>query len=463
MRSYDVAVIGSGPGGYAAAIRAAQRGMKTVIVEKEEVGGVCLNWGCIPTKAIIHTADILDAARNAGELGIDIDEPEIDMHKIIDRSRQVSGRLSKGVSYLLKKHGADLLEGSAELRENRTVYVKSDTGDDTEIAADNIIIASGSHPKALPHLPIDGEKVISSRHALQLKELPGSMAVIGAGAIGVEFAYIYRRLGVEVTLIEAMDALLPNEDPEISRELLRAFKKQKITCMVKSKVRELREEGKKLHLNIDGPKGEKAVVVDKVLSAVGVAPNSGDLGLEKLGVKTEKGFIRIDEGQRTSVENIYAIGDVAGTPCLAHKATREAMIAVDSIQGRSPKGLNKDLIPACTYCMPQVASVGLRESDAEERDIEYKVSKVHYRAIGKAVAIGETGGFLKLVVDNKSGKVLGAHCIGAESTEIIAELTLALTHGMRAEDVAEAVHAHPTLHELVAEAAENVAGEAIHV
>ncbi|MFO7841259.1 MAG: dihydrolipoyl dehydrogenase [Fidelibacterota bacterium] len=463
MDVYDLAVIGSGPGGYAAAIRAAQRGLKTVIVEKEEVGGVCLNWGCIPTKAIIHSVDVLGGMRTASGLGIEAENVNFDMKKIISRSRDVAGRLSKGVVFLLKKHDIELVNGIAELEKDRKLLIRNGDDDPFGIKAENIIIASGSHPKQLPHIPIDGKYVISSRQALELEELPASLAVIGAGPIGVEFAYIYRQLGVEVTLIEALDSLLPNEDDDVSRELLKEFKKQKIRCLLKSKVSEVSKKDKELQLKIEGPKGENELTVDKILSAVGVAPNSENIGLEKYGIKTEKGFISVDEFQETNVKGIYAIGDVAGNPCLAHKATREGLIAVDRILGKSPRPLKKEHIPGCTYCKPQVASVGLTEKDARSSNIEYEISKVHYRAVGKAVAIGEINGFLKCLTDKESGKLLGAHCIGAEATELIAELTLALTHSLTAEDLAQSIHAHPTLHELIMETAENARGEAIHV
>ncbi|MDZ7822295.1 MAG: FAD-dependent oxidoreductase [Candidatus Marinimicrobia bacterium] len=329
--------------------------------------------------------------------------------------------------------------------------------------AENIIIATGSRPKELSRLKIDGKDILSSRNALEREDLPASVAVIGAGAIGVEFAYIYRQLGVEVTLIEALDSLLPNEDAEISRELLRAFKKQKIRCMLQSSVNHVEKKDGKLIMKVESPKGGKEVEAEKILLAVGVVPNSGDIGLEQYDIRTEKGFITVNGKQETGAKGIYAIGDVAGNPCLAHKATREALIAVDAIQGRSPDPLNKEHIPACTYCKPQVASVGLREEDARNRDIEYAVSKVHYRAVGKAVAIGETDGFLKVLSEKAGGKVLGAHCVGAEATELIAELTLALSRSLTVEDLAHSIHAHPTLHELVMETAENARGEAIHV
>ncbi|MDZ7797934.1 MAG: dihydrolipoyl dehydrogenase [Candidatus Marinimicrobia bacterium] len=403
MDVYDLAVIGSGPGGYAAAIRAAQRGVKTVIVEKEDVGGICLNWGCIPTKAIIHSVDTLGGMRTASGLGIEAENVKFDMKKIISRSRDVAGRLSKGVNFLLKKHDIKLVKGIAELKNDRELLVRNGDNDPLRIKAENIIIASGSHPKQLPHIPIDEKYVISSRRALELEELPASLAVIGAGPIGVEFAYIYRQLGVEVTLIEALDSLLPNEDDDVSRELLKEFKKQKIRCLLNSKVSEVTKKDKELQLKIDGAKGENELSVEKILSAVGVVPNSENIGLEECGIKTEKGFISVDEFQETNVKGVYAIGDVAGNPCLAHKATREGLIAVDRILGRSPHPLNKGHIPACTYCKPQVASVGLSEKDAQSKNIEYEISKVNYRAVGKAAAIGEINGFLKCLSDKESG------------------------------------------------------------
>ncbi|MBW6457987.1 MAG: dihydrolipoyl dehydrogenase [FCB group bacterium] len=464
MDQYDIAVIGSGPGGYVAAIRAAQHGMKTVLIEKEAIGGVCLNWGCIPTKAIIHSVNTLRAVREASGLGILVNEPKVDMSRIIARSRDVAERLSKGIAHLMKKNNVHVVEGRARLEGERTIRTENkESGEVNVIRVEHIILATGSRQKELPHLPIDGKKVIGSRHALELSTLPASLAIIGAGAIGVEFAYIYRHLGVEVTLIEAMDTLLPNEDEEISQELLRQFKKQKIVCHVGSKLLSLSETDDGLTLTLEGPKGEKELQVQQVLSAVGVRANTEDLGLETLGVAVEKGFIAVDGDQQTNVKGIYAIGDVAGNPCLAHKAGKEARIVIDHISGKKTVALDRLHIPACTYCEPQVASVGMREKDALEKNIVYEVSKVAYRAMGKAVAMDRIDGFLKLVFEKNTKKIIGAHCIGSEATELIAELTLSVTRGMTLSDLAETIHAHPTLSELIPETAELGLGEAIHV
>jgi dihydrolipoamide dehydrogenase len=464
MDHYDIAIIGSGPGGYAAAIRAAQRGMKTVLIEKEAIGGVCLNWGCIPTKAIIHSVNTLRAVREAPGLGVLIDAPEVDMSRIIERSRDIADRLSKGIAYLMKKNRVHVIEGTARINKDKTIRIDNkDTEDTSVIKADKIIIATGSRPKALPHVPIDGKRIISSRHALQLDTLPSSLAIIGAGAIGVEFAYIFSHLGVEVNLIEALDTLLPNEDEEISQELLRQFKKQKITCHTATKVRSLSQTNDGMTLVLEGAKGEKELHVAQILSAVGVRANTEDLGLEEAGIVLEKGFIAVDEHRETNVKGIYAIGDVAGNPCLAHKAGREARIAIDHISGKKTAVLNRLHIPACTYCEPQVASVGMREKDAIEKNIAYDVSKVAYRAVGKAVAMDKTDGFLKFIIDKKNRKIIGAHCIGSEATELIAELTLAVTREMTLSDLAGVIHAHPTLSELIPETAELGLGEAIHV
>ena len=463
MNKYDLAVIGSGPGGYVAAIRAAQRGLKTVIIEKEHIGGICLNWGCIPTKAIIRSVNVLRDITSAEEFGIDVQGYQTNMSKIITRSRDVADRLTKGIAFLLKKHDVTIIEGYARLEGSSEISIEKSDGSVESIEATHIIIASGSRSKALPHIPIDGKDVISSREALELDKLPASMAVMGAGAIGIEFAYIYKHLGVDVTIIEALDSLLPNEDIEISKELHKQFKKQKIKALISTKVMKMEKSSEGITLSLEGPKGESELKVDMLLSAVGVMPNSEDLGLKKSGVISERGFILINENQETNVKGVYAIGDVAGTPCLAHKASKEALIAVDHIQGKEVKALNKKYIPGCTYCEPQVASVGLREQDALNADIAYEISKVHYRAIGKAVAIGHIDGFMKFVIDAKTKTILGAHCIGAEATELIAELTLAVTRGMSVHELAETIHAHPTLSELVMETAENALGEAIHV
>ena len=464
MTTYNVAIIGSGPGGYVAAIRAAQRGMKTVIIEKEHIGGVCLNWGCIPTKVIIHSVNTLREIRKASDLGINVEGINFDMSRIIARSRNVSERLSNGVTYLLKKHNITVINGYAKLSSKNEIQVENKEKEHIQtIKAKNIIIATGSQPKILPHLPIDGKDVISSRHALERETLPLSMAIIGAGAIGVEFAYIYKHLGVEVTIIEALDVLLPVEDAEISRELLKQFKKQKIRCMLQSKIQKISKNDKSIELTIEDPKGSSTLNVETVLSAIGVSPNTADIGLDTVGIKQEKGFIIVNKYQQTNIAGIYAIGDVTGIPMLAHKASKEALISIDHIQGKTPKPLNKMFIPGCTYCEPQIASIGLREKDVVEKNIEYKVSKVYYRAIGKAQAVNHIDGFLKCIIDKKTRKIIGAHCIGAEATELIAELTVAITQGLQIDALAETIHAHPTLSELILETAENALGEAIHV
>ena len=385
------------------------------------------------------------------------------MNKVIESSRDVADRLSKGVAFLLKKNNVSVFEGKGRALADKSIEVINQDGTKEIIETENIIIATGARTKALPHIPIDGKDVISSREALELKDLPESMAVMGAGAIGVEFAYIYKHLGVDVTIIEALDTLLPNEDEEISKEVLKNFKKQKIKVLVSTRVMSVQKTPEGLKLSLQGPKGDSELVVDKLLSAVGVQPNSEGIVAEELGLALDHGFIKVDAEQRTNIPGIYAIGDVAGNPCLAHKASKEGLIAIESILGNQVEALNKDHIPGCTYCEPQVASVGLTEKGAIEREMDVEVSKVHYRAIGKAIASGHIDGFMKFIVDAKTKKILGAHCIGSEATELIAELTLAVTKGLTVHDLAETIHAHPTLSELTMETAENALGEAIHV
>ena len=404
MNKYDLVVIGSGPGGYVAAIRAAQRGLNTALIEKEHIGGICLNWGCIPTKAIIRSVNALRDIQDAEALGIDIGEFSINMDRIIERSRDVADRLSKGVAFLLKKNKVTVYEGKGFVLPDKRIEIDK-AGEKDLIEAENIIIATGARTKTLPHIPIDGKEVISSREALELKNLPESMAVMGAGAIGVEFAYIYKHLGVEVTIIEALDSLLPNEDTEISKEVLKNFKKQKIKALISTKVMKMEKTPDGVKLSLLGPKGESELIVDKLLSAVGVQPNSENIVAKELELELDKGFIKVNGQQQTNIPGIYAIGDVAGNPCLAHKASKEGLIVIDSIQGRSVEALNKDQIPGCTYCEPQVASVGLSEQAAVEKGISYESSKVHYRAIGKAIASGHIDGFMKFIVDTESKKI----------------------------------------------------------
>ncbi|MFA6617524.1 MAG: dihydrolipoyl dehydrogenase [Candidatus Neomarinimicrobiota bacterium] len=463
MNKYDLVVIGSGPGGYVAAIRSAQRGLKTALIEKEHIGGVCLNWGCIPTKAIIKSVNTFRDIQTAASLGIELGEAKADVKKIVARSRQVADQLSKGISFLLKKNKVDIYDGFGKLLDANTIQVEKNDGEVICIETADVILATGAKPKALPHIQPDGKKILTSKHALALDELPEKMAIMGAGAIGLEFAYIYKHLGVELTIIEALDAIAPNEDAEISKELLKQYKKQKIKSLVSTKVMKVEDNGDGLKLILEGPKGESELEVDMLLSAVGVTPNTQGLGLEELGIEMDGQFIKVNDKQETNVKHVYAIGDVAGNPCLAHKASKEGLIAIDNIQAKSVEALKKDAIPACTYCEPQVASIGLSEEVAVERGLDYHISKVFYRAIGKAIAVGHVDGFMKFVVEKESGKILGAHCIGAEATELIAELSLAVTKGMTVKDVAETIHAHPTLSEITMETAENALGEAIHV
>ena len=460
--TYDVAIVGGGPGGYVAAIRAAQLGLNPVVIEKERVGGVCLNVGCIPTKALLKNAELVLTMRHGEDYGITCDNLKFDMSKAVERSRKAANTLVGGVEYLLKKNKVCLIGGHGRLTSASTVEVTSDAGDTQTIEAKSIVISTGSRSKVIPPVPVDGDRIITSTEAMLLNEPPESMTIIGGGAIGVEFAYYYAAYGTRVTIIEMLPRLLPVEDAEISAILEKAFGRLEITLKMGARVEkaEAGSSGTTVTVSVDGE--SETIYSDITLLAIGRDPNTEELGLEEVGVETERGFVKVDEGYHTSVPGIYAIGDVIGPPLLAHVASAEGINLMERLAGHNPPPIDYDNIPGCTYCQPQVASVGLTEEAAKEQG-EIKVFKMPYQASGKAVALGATEGMVKLISDAKYGEILGAHIIGTDATELIAEICTARTLETTTTEVHKTIHAHPTLSELVMEAAAGIEGEAIHI
>jgi len=446
-----------------AAIRASQLGKRVVLVERSDLGGVCLNWGCIPTKAILRSADVLGTITEGARFGIGVRGVEVDFPQVIKRSREIAGKLSAGVSLLMKKNKITTVKGRGRLVDNRTVEVTHQDGSTSNISGDNVLVATGARPRELPGMEIDGETVIGSRGALALDRIPESIAIIGAGAIGVEFAHIYQAFGARVTLIELLPAVLPTADPDVSKELTRAFKRRKMTILTGARVEGLERVDAGAVLTVSRGDKEQVVEVEKVLLATGVRPNIEGLGLEEVGVALDHGWIKVDEFYRTNVEGVYAIGDVIGDPCLAHAASAEAVRAVEKIAGLDVTPLEYTSVPACVYCSPQVASVGYTEPDAIEAGYSVKVGRFPLRASGKALALGEPVGFVKVVLDEKYGEILGCHIVGPEATELISELTLARTAEMTYREVLATVHPHPTLSEAIHEATGAAVGEALHL
>lgn len=460
---YDIIVIGSGPGGYVAAVRAAQAGKRTAIVEREALGGVCLNWGCIPTKALLKSASVYHYVKNAAAYGIDIEgEAKADITKIVARSRGVAETMSKGIDFLMKKNKIDVLRGHGSIESKGVVAVENEEGR-TLYEADHIILATGARPRQMPFIPVDGEKIITSREALVVKKLPESIIVIGSGAIGSEFAFLFAQLGVKVTIVEYLPNLMPLEDEEVSKTMERAFRKMRATVYTGTTVKAARvnDEGR-CEVDIEGKKGAETLVADMVLAAVGIKTNTENIGLEKVGIELERDKIKVDEHYQTVVEGIYAIGDLIPTPALAHVASAEAIHCVDAICGRSPQPIDYSTIPSCVYTSPEVASVGLTEKQATEKGIELKVGRFQFTASGKAAAAGERDGFVKLLFDAATDKLIGAHFVGMNVTEMIAEPTVAKALGATAEVLAHTIHPHPTMNEAVMEAAEAALGHAIH-
>jgi len=461
---FDLVIIGSGPGGYVAAIRASQLGLKVGVVEKAELGGICLNWGCIPTKSLLKSATVFEYIKHASDYGINIKgEAEADFQAMVKRSRDVAGSMSKGIQYLFKKNKVEVIQGSGKLTKNKTVEVTSADGVSTEITAKNIIIATGARSRQLPNLPQDGEKVIGYRKALTLDKQPESMIVVGSGAIGSEFAWFYNSIGTKVTLVEYLPTVVPLEDEDMSKQLGREFKKSGVKVMTNAEVMSVDTSGEKVKAVIKTKKGEEEHEADIILSAVGIAPNLENIGLEEAGIEIENNKIKVDSYYRTNVDGIFAIGDIVQGQALAHVASAEGIICVEKIAGENPEPLDYGNIPACTYTTPEVASVGMTEKAAKEAGYELKVGKFPFTASGKASAAGHKEGFVKLIFDAKYGELLGAHLIGANVTEMIAELVTARKLETTGHEIIKSVHPHPTMSEAVMEAAAAAYGEVIHI
>jgi dihydrolipoamide dehydrogenase len=464
LMNYDLIVVGSGPGGYVAAIRASQLGLKTAIIEKAELGGICLNWGCIPTKSLLKSAQVFDSVRHASEYGIIIEGTvRPDFGTIIGRSRSVAEGMSKGVQFLLKKNKIEVIQGNGRLSDPGKVLVTDRSGIETLYEANNIILATGARSKELPGLKQDGRKIIGYREALALDKLPVSMIVVGSGAIGTELAFFYNSMGTSVTLVEFLPEIVPLEDEEVSKALARSLKKAGITIMTDSSVESVEIKGETCMVSIKTKKGIEIKETEIVLSAVGVTPNLENLGIESLGIVLEKGKIKVDQHYGTSVPGIFAIGDIVPGQALAHVASAEGIICVEKIAGLNPEPLNYNNIPGCTYTTPEIASVGYTEKAAKEAGFDVKVGKFPFTASGKASASGTKDGFVKLVFDSKHGELLGAHLIGSNVTEMIAEIVVARKLEITGHELIKSVHPHPTMSEAIMEAAAAALGEVIHL
>ncbi len=463
-KSFDITIIGSGPGGYVAAIRAAQLGLKTAVVEKDpRPGGTCLHWGCIPTKAMLHTAETLEATRSAPTIGVRVEPGELDLEAMHRYKKKTVDANVKGVEYLFKKNGIELIRGYGRLAGRGRVHVTPDEGDAFDVRSEHVVLATGSAIRGLPGVSFDGKRVISSDDALNLEQVPASLVVLGAGAVGVEFASIYRSFGSEVTIVELLEELIPLEDADLGKELARAFRKRKIGVHTSTRVEtvDVGETGVRIRAEKGGKKVELEAEV--LLVAVGRRPLTDDLGLEGTGVKVDRGFVEVDEMMRTGEPGVYAIGDILPTQALAHLASHEGVVAVEHAAGRKPHPVDYDKVPSCTYCDPEVASIGLSESAARERGHDVAVGKFPFTAIGKAKILNDTRGFVKIVAEKKYDEVLGIHIIGPHATELISEATAALNLEATAESLFNAIHAHPTLSEAIGEAALAVHGREIHL
>ncbi|MEG9861122.1 MAG: dihydrolipoyl dehydrogenase [Parvularculales bacterium] len=464
--SYDVIIIGAGPGGYVAAIRAAQLGLQTAIIEREHLGGICLNWGCIPTKSLLHTAELYTSLNHLDDYGLSVDNPRYDLATVVKRSRDVSKRLSDGVAFLLKKNKIDVIMGKARF-ETPTRLVVEEKTDKRSLEASNIIIATGARARVLPELEPDGKMIWSYKEAMVPDILPNNLLVVGSGAIGIEFASFFLALSAQVTVAEVQERILPVEDEEISKLATRAFKKRGMTILTKTSVESVKQDKKQAHVTLRSADGKKTntIIVDRIISAVGITGNTENLSLEAIGVKTDKGHIMVNERLETGVPHVYAIGDVAGPPWLAHKASHEGVLVAEQCagQGGNLHPLDKNAIPGCTYCQPQIASIGLTEAQANEQGYDIHVGRFPFTGNGKAITLGETEGLVKTIFDKKTGELLGAHMIGAEVTELIQGYSIAKTLEATEQDLMRAVFPHPTLSEMMHESVLEAYSRALHI
>jgi len=461
--NFDLIVLGSGPGGYVAAIRASQLGLKTAIVEAEELGGICLNWGCIPTKALLKSTQVFEYISHASDYGMTVKDATADFGSMVKRSRGVADGMSKGVQFLMKKNKIEILSGWGKIQPGKKVEVSDKDGKKTVYAADNIIIATGARARELPTLKIDNEKIIGYRKAMTLEKQPKSMVVVGSGAIGVEFAYFYNSIGTKVTIVEFMDRIVPVEDEEVSKALEKIYKKSGITVMTSSEVTKVDTKGAGCKVTVKTAKGEEVLDCEVVLSAAGVVSNLENIGLEEVGIMVDKGKIQVNDYYQTNMPGYYAIGDVVPGPALAHVASAEGIICVEKIAGHHPEPLDYGNIPGCTYCSPEIASVGMTEAKAKAAGYEVRIGKFPFSASGKASAAGAKDGFVKLVFDKKYGEILGAHLIGANVTEMIAEIVAIRKLETTGHELIKTVHPHPTMSEAIMEAAAAAYDEVIHL